>query len=496
TAEDSQFNAYGKTVSTKGNCYSKSLSVTLFPSTLMRPLLWLILVGLSSQLRITNATKLRNVTIDDQDVRISYFPRAAWGKITDNMDAGGTHMVTGQEGSYAVLTFSFVSVYFLSTLWPYHVAVDISIDGQTSRLDLQDYTKPVVSWGNRATTSSQIVAHFPGTFQKERTITVSVPPGDKIAVVDMLMFEVDDSVSNPPGTIVTTSTVFTGTTITAGNSDPSHVPNGSGGSGNKNAPPITTTGGLSFSGDHISVTSAGTTSSSTRLNALGGFSNLASHGSAPTSSSGDQSSDAEKKGSRQTMAAIIGGAVGGLVAFALLMTTLWLILKRQRKPGVGANATYSAYHTMSRYDVNQPGADHRTSYTDSADPHHRVPLMSEVNPYTSSTAAHTDARDLPQHALYQDGGLGNPTYTLQDGASTPRPKSYQDPFSDYSQPYHEKPPHLSVSRPMSVATLAVDSSTYNPQSQPGADPVTFPGHPYDTSLLAQAPPFSYGDGRL
>jgi hypothetical protein len=55
---------------------------------------------------IQHGEALYNVTVDDQDASISYFPQGSWNQ-TDRgiLDAGGQHMLTNDPNAYATFTF-------------------------------------------------------------------------------------------------------------------------------------------------------------------------------------------------------------------------------------------------------------------------------------------------------------------------------------------------------------------------------------------------------
>ncbi|KDR77605.1 hypothetical protein GALMADRAFT_209907 [Galerina marginata CBS 339.88] len=148
---------------------------------------------------------LTNITIDDQDPLIHYYPaHSDWGQISESADAGGGHMLTSHEG---------VSMHFMSPLWPYRVTTALQFDDKTPViLDLQDHSVPHGS--GQATASSRVVKSFIGTKSTKHTLRVSIPPGDEFAIVDMLIFEVLDPSTSSLTSTTTTQTVTVSTQVT------------------------------------------------------------------------------------------------------------------------------------------------------------------------------------------------------------------------------------------------------------------------------------------
>ncbi|PPR00019.1 hypothetical protein CVT24_009026 [Panaeolus cyanescens] len=150
--------------------------------------------------RFSLGVALRNITVDDRDPLIKYFPSSEWIRIQDTLDADGGHMLTNFHLSEATLTFSFLNMYYMSTRWHYHVGAVIVVDGQEGVADMQDYSGGPDPDDKRAVIPSSVVWSYKGDGMKERTITVRVPPGDTLTVVDMFIFEVDDE----PTSVVST----------------------------------------------------------------------------------------------------------------------------------------------------------------------------------------------------------------------------------------------------------------------------------------------------
>ena len=75
----------------------------------------------------------------------------------------------------------------MSTLWPYHVATQHTVDN-TERIlmDLQDHAVPDRGSGG-GSKASAIVGRYVGSTSKMHSIRVSMPPGGRYAVLDRLM---------------------------------------------------------------------------------------------------------------------------------------------------------------------------------------------------------------------------------------------------------------------------------------------------------------------
>lgn len=149
---------------------------------------------------------LVNITIDDQDPRISYVPPSSWFLDEGiNSDYGNEHMRTEDPNAYATVTlkctlnFSLwfgctlvdisivVSFYVLASKWPYSVTTDIQIDGGIHVLvDMRDYDSDDVGSG-LSTVPYSVVASWIGTTSAEHTLRISVPENGGYAIVDGLM---------------------------------------------------------------------------------------------------------------------------------------------------------------------------------------------------------------------------------------------------------------------------------------------------------------------
>jgi hypothetical protein len=155
---------------------------------------------------VCSAQARRNVTVDSSSPLIRYSPTPSWRRIQGNLDAGGEHMMTQDPNAYALVNFTckfyslrfawsarsktitVVSYWIMSARWPYNVKTQHTLDGNiTLIIDLQDHTVPDVGVGS-ASRASSIVAQYIGPSELRHTIRISVPPRERYAVVDRLMY--------------------------------------------------------------------------------------------------------------------------------------------------------------------------------------------------------------------------------------------------------------------------------------------------------------------
>ncbi|KAF9529819.1 hypothetical protein CPB83DRAFT_851628 [Crepidotus variabilis] len=170
---------------------------------------------------------LLNITIDDTSSYIHFEPQESWTRIIDQsgtLDAGGSHMITDDPNAFALVTIAFTSVYVLAPSWPYAVSSQVTVGDATLLVDLQDHTVRDLGVGSSAppTVQSHPVARIVNSNYSTQTIRISVPPGGKFAVFDMLIIQIPDNQLIPDG-LATTSVVSgsTATAISVATSDPS-----------------------------------------------------------------------------------------------------------------------------------------------------------------------------------------------------------------------------------------------------------------------------------
>lgn len=156
-----------------------------------------------------------NVTIDDQDARITYEPaRASW-TLTDpgEWDAGEgrAHMLSDDTSAVATFTFTGVAFYYWAAMWPYPVLNTVTLDGSASLVNLTDPNPPADA-GLPPSRKSSVVFSATGLTNTTHTVRVSIGPGGNYAIVDQFTYT---SLQTTPLT-TTTSPTPPGTTTQTG----------------------------------------------------------------------------------------------------------------------------------------------------------------------------------------------------------------------------------------------------------------------------------------
>jgi len=154
---------------------------------------------------------IHNVTIDDTDTSMIIYS-GTWD--SDNfqmspLDYGGSHTVsTVGEDPNAFATFTFVgthvincvyfccdlfspilspgvAIYYMSPKWPFQISVAISLDGGNSTtVDLRDYSKPLAPNNSTETVQSQSVWSSTTLTNETHSVVVSRGNGSTYVVVD------------------------------------------------------------------------------------------------------------------------------------------------------------------------------------------------------------------------------------------------------------------------------------------------------------------------
>ncbi|KAI5824769.1 hypothetical protein K523DRAFT_252501 [Schizophyllum commune Tattone D] len=182
----------------------------------------------------------RNVTVDDTSSDIRY--SGDWTtSTTTELDYGGTHQLTEDHSATAKLTFTGNAVYFMSPRWPYTVNVAVSVDGgEVSLIDLIDHDTPTQDGGSE-TKDSEVVWARTGLDNAEHTLTVSVGGGQQFAIVDAIIYTVEDeetTTANPTSTQAHTSQSTSATETSSSESEPSATQVGATGDHKKNGATI------------------------------------------------------------------------------------------------------------------------------------------------------------------------------------------------------------------------------------------------------------------
>ncbi|KAF6751037.1 hypothetical protein DFP72DRAFT_909113 [Ephemerocybe angulata] len=164
-------------------------------------------LGLLGWLTLGAWAQTREVRVDENDPSISYLPAGSWERSTaaNAMDQGGHHMTTFDPTATATFTFTGTGLAFLSPLWGETIAIGIALDGATPiRVDLTD--PAALGGAEQGSTQPSAIRWSDLTLANtEHTVVFSMPAGDTLSVLDMLIYYV-------PDTTVTTTTSSSTTT--------------------------------------------------------------------------------------------------------------------------------------------------------------------------------------------------------------------------------------------------------------------------------------------
>ncbi|KAJ2915177.1 hypothetical protein MD484_g5238, partial [Candolleomyces efflorescens] len=191
----------------------------LIPKFLLPLQLWLVLV-----------VAQRAIRVDDDSTEIVYTPAGAWARneVASDLDAGGFHMLATDAAATATFSFIGTGIAFMAPLWAEAISARVTLDGGAPvDIDMLDPTQtPTV--GGPATVASAILWSELDLPNVQHNLVISVPPGDLITLVDMLIFYVPDTTTSTTSTTSATSTTettrtpttTTGTDLAASTSDP------------------------------------------------------------------------------------------------------------------------------------------------------------------------------------------------------------------------------------------------------------------------------------
>ncbi|KAF9045260.1 hypothetical protein BJ165DRAFT_150939 [Panaeolus papilionaceus] len=150
----------------------------------------MLLLPISIFLCLDSALALINITIDETSSLIRYTPPSRWTHVDDTLAAGGAHMLSNSSLSQATITFIFLNMYYFTTRWNGPVEALIFVNGQPSSINMQDDTSTAPPDNTvQPTMASSVVWTYKGGIMDEREISIA----GAHAVVDMIIFEVDDT---------------------------------------------------------------------------------------------------------------------------------------------------------------------------------------------------------------------------------------------------------------------------------------------------------------
>ncbi|KAF9445835.1 hypothetical protein P691DRAFT_777289 [Macrolepiota fuliginosa MF-IS2] len=253
---------------------------------------------------IVGAVAQTNTTVDDSDtIKIQY--TGSWNiqvPSSPNLDVGGNHHLADADtdGQQANFTFTGIAVYFMSPLWPYFVSTQLQLDsGSLIHLNL---TNPNGGTGGSENVQSAVVWGSGPLPNGVHTLLVSKIPGDSFAVVDAIIYTVQD----PPAAIIPQSTAEATPSSTTSSTTSSTA--------------STTSSTVSTSSSAASTTSSTvSTSSSTTATTT------------PSTTQGPvASATSSASSSKRVVAIAVGAVLGSLALLFIIPAAAWFFRRKKR----------------------------------------------------------------------------------------------------------------------------------------------------------------------
>ncbi|KAJ4000840.1 hypothetical protein F5050DRAFT_1728190 [Lentinula boryana] len=136
---------------------------------------------------------LTNVTVSYNSSSIHYKPNSSvWFTSDSSLDYSQSHTTTTTKGASANFTFTGVAIYYAAASWPYPVSANISLNGGSGTfVDLHDYQSAQANGGS-ASASATIHWYREGLQNTTHTIVISLANNATYAVLDTLIYTIDD----------------------------------------------------------------------------------------------------------------------------------------------------------------------------------------------------------------------------------------------------------------------------------------------------------------
>ncbi|KIY69786.1 hypothetical protein CYLTODRAFT_442426 [Cylindrobasidium torrendii FP15055 ss-10] len=137
------------------------------------------------------AAKVSNVTFDDTDSRITYSGDWEEPHSTPGLDYGDSHRLSMDANASASFNFTGTAIYYLSTLWPYDVTTVITVDGESSTMDLRDHSVGATN-GGEASVPYAVRWGRAGLADDTHTVRLSMAQDGLYLVVDGFIYTTGD----------------------------------------------------------------------------------------------------------------------------------------------------------------------------------------------------------------------------------------------------------------------------------------------------------------